>query len=119
MLPKPVTLPPQVIPVFIFPSIGTDDLRWKAELHSLSPARTLILSQVVLTLVLDDDGDGILDAYEASNNLDPLVNNSAGDNDNDGLINLEQYQYNTEPNDLDSDNDGMSDGFEIAPWFGS
>jgi hypothetical protein len=45
----------QVTPgaTFTFPDTGTADLRWKAQLKSLSPSRTPLLSQVVLTLLPD------------------------------------------------------------------
>ncbi len=45
----------------------------------------------------DDDGDGMPDAWEIVNHLDPLVNDAAGDPDGDGISNLEEYQEGTGP----------------------
>ena len=45
----------------------------------------------------DDDGDGMPDAWEIVNHLDPLVNDAAGDPDGDGITNLKEYQEGTGP----------------------
>ncbi len=45
----------------------------------------------------DDDGDGMPDAWEIVNHLDPLVNDAAGDPDGDGISNLKEYQEGTGP----------------------
>ncbi len=47
---------------------------------------------------LDDDGDGMPDAWEIVNNLDPLVNDAAGDPDGDGITNYNEFQAGTGPN---------------------
>jgi chitinase len=46
---------------------------------------------------LDDDGDGMPDAWEIVNHLDPLVDDANGDLDGDQLTNLEEYKGGTSP----------------------
>lgn len=109
-----------VIPgqTFTFPDTGTNDLRWKAQLNSLSPVRTLLLSQIVLThiVILDSDDDGLSDEYELDNGLD-LENSSDAqlDKDSDGLTNLEEFILGTDINNSDSDDDGVEDSQDIFP----
>ncbi|MBL9127634.1 MAG: hypothetical protein JNL97_08305 [Verrucomicrobiales bacterium] len=62
----------------------------------------------------DRDGDGIPNAYESANGLDPNVNDAAGDLDGDGLANLAEYQRGTAANKPDSDGDGLRDGAETG-----
>ncbi len=66
----------------------------------------------------DDDNDGILDADELSNGLNPKDPRDAHeDNDGDGLTNYEELvvygDYNIDPNNPDTDGDGYSDRVEI------
>lgn len=60
----------------------------------------------------DTDGDGMPDAYELSNGLNPDVNDANLDKDNDGLTNLQEYKLGTDPQNPDSDGDGLKDGVE-------
>ena len=62
----------------------------------------------------DGDGDGIPDAYELENGLDPAVNDAAQDLDGDGLTNLQEYQRGTRANNPDTDGDGLRDGVETG-----
>lgn len=48
----------------------------------------------------DDDGDGMPDTYELSNNLNPHVNDALQDFDKDGANNYEEYQVGTDPSNL-------------------
>ena len=51
---------------------------------------------------LDDDDDGMPDAWEIGNDLDPLANDAEDDPDADGFTNLAEYKHNTDPHDPDS-----------------
>jgi hypothetical protein len=61
----------------------------------------------------DDDNDGMTDAYEVENQLDPLDQADASlDKDGDGLSNLEEFQLGSSTNNANTDSDGMNDGAE-------
>lgn len=45
----------------------------------------------------DDDGDGMPDAFENDNGLNPLVDDAGEDPDGDGLTNLQEYEGDTDP----------------------
>ncbi|MEW6536824.1 MAG: FG-GAP-like repeat-containing protein [Candidatus Auribacterota bacterium] len=62
----------------------------------------------------DYDNDGIVNIYETSNGLNPLLNDASADKDNDGLTNIGEYSAGTNPSISDTDNDGYKDGFEVA-----
>ncbi|MDD5555920.1 MAG: S8 family serine peptidase [bacterium] len=66
---------------------------------------------------LDEDADGMPDAWEAYYGLDPYSDDTAGDLDGDGLTNLEEYLLGTNPADPDTDGDGLSDSDEILVHF--
>ncbi|NHJ49925.1 MAG: hypothetical protein FK733_19185 [Asgard group archaeon] len=61
----------------------------------------------------DTETDGMPDAWEIANSLDPLLDDSSLDSDLDGLDNLLEYQHNTDPQNNDTDNDLIPDGWEI------
>ncbi len=68
----------------------------------------------------DDDNDGMTDAYETDNGLNPLDDSDAGgDADGDGLTNLEEAQAGTRADTVDSDADGLHDGLDNAPAVAS
>jgi DNA-binding beta-propeller fold protein YncE len=62
----------------------------------------------------DTDGDGIPDAYELANGLNPNDPSDASqDPDFDGLTNLEEFQKGTDLRKADTDEDGVDDGPEV------
>jgi hypothetical protein len=62
----------------------------------------------------DDDNDGMPDAYEVANGLNPLNGSDAAlDKDSDNLSNLLEHQHGTDIDNPDSDGDGYSDGVEV------
>ena len=64
---------------------------------------------------LDSDNDGMPDAWETANTLNPAsVADATLDPDNDGAKNRDEWRAGTNPNDPDSDDDGVKDGIEIA-----
>jgi len=67
-----------------------------------------------LSVVIDEDADGMTDVYELANGLDPRLDDAALDKDGDGLDNLAEFRAGTGANRRDSDGDGKLDGFEIA-----
>lgn len=62
----------------------------------------------------DTDGDGMPNAYELANGLNPAVNDAALDLDADGLTNLAEYGRGTSANTPDTDGDGLRDGAETG-----
>jgi len=62
----------------------------------------------------DRDNDGMPNAYELANGLNPDVNDAALDLDQDGLTNLAEYQRGTAANKPDTDGDGLRDGVETG-----
>ena len=62
---------------------------------------------------LDDDGDGLPNAWERCYGLDPSdPTDASADPDQDGLANLEEYERGTNPMDPDTDHDGLVDGHD-------
>jgi hypothetical protein len=62
----------------------------------------LIVKDVLFALAnsapVDTDGDGMTDAYESANGLNPAVNDAAGDLDGDGATNLQEFLAGTAAN---------------------
>jgi hypothetical protein len=64
----------------------------------------------------DFDGDGMPDAWEEENELDPLADNDEADADGDGFTDLEEYDGGSDPQDADSVPDVLfKDSFENLP----
>jgi hypothetical protein len=90
---------------FTFPDAGTDDLRWKAQLKSLSPSRTPLLSKIVITQIVDTDGDGLLDECDAV----CIAGGGVADNDDDddGVLDVnDAFPRIAIGSYVDTDNDG-------------
>ena len=61
---------------------------------------------------LDRDGDGLSDAYEIENGLNPLNSfDRDADDDNDGFSNLQEFEFGTDPQvaNEDIDSNGVPD----------
>ncbi len=67
----------------------------------------------VLDFALDNDGDGLTDADELAQGLDPR----SADSDGDGLDDGDELAAGTAPGVADTDGDGLLDGFEVAAGF--
>lgn len=68
-----------------------------------------------LEATLDGDGDGMDDAWEVLNGLDPTNPLDALlDDDGDGLLNIGEFRLQTDPQNPDTDGDGWDDGQEVA-----
>ncbi len=62
---------------------------------------------------LDDDGDGMPDAWEERHGLDTWTNDSHMDYDGDKLTNYAEYLFGTDPMAADTDGDGLDDYMEF------
>ena len=62
----------------------------------------------------DADKDGMDDAWETANGLNPIVNDRNADRDADGLSNLREFILGTRADRADSDGDGIPDGLEVS-----
>ena len=75
-----------------------------------------LLSSVNSSANVDSDNDGLSDAYELANGLNPYnASDATLDSDNDGLTNAEEYQAGTDPQNNDTDGDGILDGVDSEP----
>ncbi|MDX1952661.1 MAG: carboxypeptidase regulatory-like domain-containing protein [Verrucomicrobiota bacterium] len=61
----------------------------------------------------DSDGDGMPDAYEVANRLNPELTDRTEDKDEDGLANFDEFTRGLLAGNPDTDNDGLKDGEEI------
>ena len=67
------------------------------------------------TILKDSDQDGIPDAVEEANGLDPQdPTDAGGDLDGDGLTNLEEFEIGTDLQNGDTDGDGLGDREEVV-----
>ncbi|MCW8830090.1 MAG: FG-GAP-like repeat-containing protein, partial [Gammaproteobacteria bacterium] len=98
---------------FTFPTQG-DDLRWKAELHSLTPLRSPLIGDVVIDAKVDHDLDfatddidlciGTADPDQLDNDSDAVPGVSTGPDDGGDAC------------DIDDDNDGVGDTEDLFPF---
>jgi hypothetical protein len=64
---------------------------------------------------LDDDNDGMPDAWELEYGLDPKdPSDGPEDPDGDGRTNAQEFVSGTDPGETDTDGDGLDDGAEAA-----
>ena len=49
--------------------------------------------------LIDSDGDGMPDAWEVTNGLNPAIDDASLDADSDGIDNLGEYLFCTDPQD--------------------
>ncbi|PSF04847.1 hypothetical protein C7H09_17635 [Marinobacter fuscus] len=81
-------------------------------------ADALMFKEVEEALTYDADNDGVFDAWELENGLDPTnALDAEVDTDKDGLTNLQEFLALTNPLDADSDGDGLTDGYEVSAGF--
>ena len=68
---------------------------------------------------VDSDADGMPDAWELANDLNPFVNDAALDKDGDGVSNLQEYLAGTNPSDAQSflRIDATSDALNVRLTF--
>lgn len=72
-------------------------------------------TSITVQVIADYDGDGISDADEAANGLNPLTEGDAyADSDGDGVSLALERIAATNPTSADSDGDGRTDGDELA-----
>jgi Bacterial Ig domain/Bacterial TSP3 repeat len=69
-------------------------------------------------LFADADRDGMDDAWEVANGLNPNLNDREGDLDGDGVSNIREYLLRLKANNADTDGDGLYDGDEVAWGWG-
>jgi hypothetical protein len=69
----------------------------------------------VFRQILDLDGDGMSDDYEAENGLDLDHDDTILDRDGDGIRNGEEFRFGLKANARDSDGDGLFDSLELDP----
>lgn len=89
---------------------GTHKLRLEVDIDGKTT-----LSEVIVELLPDTDGDGIDDATETANGLDPAnPEDNFRDSDGDGITDgAEILTFNSSPDAADTDGDGVPDGREV------
>jgi len=103
-----------------FPSDGAAGLtRFEVRGHAAVATRLDdLFAAVENPLFADADRDGMDDAWEIANGLNPHLNDRDGDLDDDGLSNIREYLLGLKPNNLDTDGDGLYDGDEVVWGWG-
>jgi bacillolysin len=67
-----------------------------------TPTKRVSLTGTAQTIIVDTDGDGMLDWWEIKYGLNINVNDAALDKDQDGYTNIKEYKAGTIPNDPNS-----------------
>ena len=103
-------------------SFMDEEVRWLSKIMASLPsgktAKTMDVDALSITATepadLDNDGDGMFNAWERQYGLDPEdAGDANADPDADGLSNIEEFETGTDPLDWDTDGDGVSDGEEV------
>ncbi len=104
----------QTASVYLAHDTGNDDASVlpAGDYHLFERGGTGASMYGVVAVSHDQDRDGMSDAYETANGLNPNVADGHLDADMDGASNLEESKRGTLANDEDSDNDGILDGDE-------
>jgi hypothetical protein len=73
------------------------------QLTNIAPGGSLTSPEVALSVLADSDHDGMADAWEKSNGLDPAnPADAVQDPDQDGFTNLDEYRAGTDPRSANS-----------------
>ncbi|HEY3177089.1 MAG TPA: hypothetical protein VGK94_15155 [Candidatus Polarisedimenticolia bacterium] len=82
--------------------------------NAVDSAQHLVSRSVSVIVEADTDRDGLPNAYELANGLNPKdPHDSAGDPDGDGLNFIDERFLGTNPFSSDTDGDGLADGAEV------
>ena len=93
---------------------ATNELRYLLSDGFTNSAEAAIAFVTTNSPSSDVDADGMPDAYELAQGLDPFVNDAGLDEDADSLTSLQEFQLGTKPRVADTDNDELKDGAEVA-----
>jgi len=85
-----------------------EDAGWTVSVTDLEGARTYHVTSD--PLVVDTDGDGLVDLAESTNGSDPRT----PDTDGDGLDDWTEAELGTDITAWDTDGDGLDDGIELS-----
>jgi len=103
--------PDEIRPHGLLENIGDFNADGKNDLLLSASVGCCEVKSFILTLLIDDDLDGLSSSYEIRYGLDPLVDEglSGANLDSDPLTVLQEYELNTDPFKGDTDGDGVDD----------
>jgi hypothetical protein len=94
---------------------GTNEFAFRVNDGQVDSVEAVLSVVVIEDLAADTDRDGMPDAYELANGLDPLTDDRDGDRDGDTLSNFREFsETGTAPDRRDTDSDGLDDNEELA-----